>query len=115
MSLMPSDDHLRLNRLERLSKLTGDMMRNLGSMTLDDHLTRIADAALEVLEAQTCSILLVKDKDRPHVHEQELILSATSGSVSRPVGLGHTFAIESRPGGGLTSHIAAEGKLFNDF
>jgi PAS domain S-box-containing protein len=114
MSSMPSDDHLRLSRLERLSKLTGDMMRNLGSMTLDDHLRRIADAAREVLEAQTCSILLVKDKD-DRAHGQELILSATSGNVSRPVHLGHTFPIESRKGGGLTSHIAAAGELFNDF
>ncbi|HYC92788.1 MAG TPA: GAF domain-containing protein [Thermoanaerobaculia bacterium] len=113
MSIVPSDDHLRLSRLERLSQLTGDMMRNLGTMQLDDHLKRIAEAALEVLEAETCSILLVKDKD-DRTHGKELILKATAGSVSRPVRIGHTFPIESRRGGGLTSHIAAAGNLFRE-
>jgi len=107
-----SDDRERLKRMELLFSSTRDMMAHLGTTELEDQLQRIAEAARTVLNAEACGIFLVKEKD--HEPGKELSLEASAGH--RPDGFrrGMRLPIISRPGCGLTSHIAHEAKLFSE-
>src|SRR5438874_6570292 len=74
------DDTVKLNRLERLLRRTRDLMGHLGTATLEEQLQRIAEVARDVLDSETCSILLVKDKDNDNERGKELSLEATAGT-----------------------------------
>src|ERR1041385_2003793 len=95
------DPMLKLTRLERLSQLTQEMMRDLGlTGSANDPLQRIAEAARSVLDAERCSILLVKDKDGER--GQELSLEATAGGPPDSLPLKTRLPIISKQRGGLT-------------
>jgi len=99
-------DAKKLRRLQRLSQTSSEIMTNLGSMSLDDRLNLIAERAAEILEAEACSILLVKG-------EGYLSLKASVGHREGGFEKGKEFAIRSGPKTGLTGHIAFEGKMLN--
>jgi PAS domain S-box-containing protein len=107
------DDTVKLHRLERLTKLTRKMMADLGTVRLEEQLDGIASAAKETLEAEACGIFLVADKQGER-GTKELILEASVGHREHGFERGRRLPIESRERGGLTSHIAAQGELFNE-
>ncbi len=101
-------DEDKLHRLEKLARANSEIMSNLATMSLDDRLNLIAQHATEILEAEACSILLVK-------HPEILSLEASYGYRSGAFEKHKEFAICSGPRTGLTGHIAYEGKLFNAY
>jgi len=103
---LTAKDRDRLHRLQRLSQISNEIMSNLGSMPLDDRLNLIASYAAEILEAESCGILLVK-------REGYLSLEASVGHREGGFEKGKELAIRSGPKTGLTGHIAFEGKIFN--
>lgn len=107
-----SSDTVKLNRLIRLSELTREMMRDLGTISLEDQLKRIAEAGRETLNAETCGVFLVTDKERER--GQELSLEASAGHRAGGFQRGRRLPIASSKGG-LTSHIAFTKKLFNGY
>jgi PAS domain S-box-containing protein len=96
----------KARRLQALSQISSEIVGDLGSMTLEQRLDLIARRAAEVLEAEACGISLVK---RPGFLRWE-------ASFGYPQGIftwGREFAVVSEPKGGLSGHIAKEGRMFN--
>lgn len=98
-------DRQRLRRLEMLSRASNEMMSNLRSLKLEDRLNSIISNAVQILDAEAGSILLVK---RPGF----LRLEACYGYRDN-LQKGRQFVIQSREGSGLTGHVASTGTLFN--
>lgn len=94
----------RVRKLEMLSRASNEMMSNLGSLGLDDRLSLILRHAVQILNAEAGSILLVR---RPGF----LRLEANYGY--RDDLKGREFAIRSGKGTGLTGHIAYSIELCN--
>jgi PAS domain S-box-containing protein len=99
-------DEEKFQRLEKMSKVTKEIMSDLGSKTLDDELNLIAKHATEILDAEVCGVMLVQ-------HEGFLSLVASYGHREGGFQKGRQFAIRCEPKGGLTGCIAWQGKLFN--
>jgi PAS domain S-box-containing protein len=101
-------DREKLEKLERLSIATKEIMGNLSARNIDDRLTLIVKHAAEILNAEICVILLVK-------REGFLSLEASYGHLEGRFEKGREFAIRSGLGTGLTGHIAYKGELFNRY
>ncbi len=101
-----ANDQAKLRLLERMAQASREIMGNPGGWTLAERLDRIARHATEILDAEACSILLVK---RPGF----LSLEASYGHQEGMFQKGREFAIVSGVGSGLTGHIASLGELFN--
>ena len=99
-------DEERLAHLEKLSRYMTEIMGNLGVMSLPDLLTMIARHATEILNAEVCTVLLVK-------HEGILSLEASYGHREGGFPRWREFPIRTGLNVGLTSHIAHERKIFN--
>jgi GAF domain-containing protein len=99
-------DQAKLRKLERLSEAMKKMMSNLGGMTLEERLYQMAQYAVEILQAEVCGVFLVKE---PGI----LTLEASYGHREGGFKKGRKLPIRKGDGTGLTGHIAAEGKLFN--
>jgi PAS domain S-box-containing protein len=94
--------------LEKLSQAITEIMRNLGTTSLEKRLTTIAEFATKLLNAEVSAIFLVKRKGF-------LTLEASYGHRRGKFQKGEEFAIRSGRKTGLTGHIAAKGKLFNAY
>ena len=99
-------DSTRVHRLEILTQASADIMRRLGTTPLHDLLTLIAQHAAETLDAEACSVLLVR---RPGY----LTFEAAYGYQTNNLPIGREFAIQTGAKSGLTGHIAHEAKLYN--
>lgn len=104
-SLRSEDSH-KLARLEKLAQFTREMMSNLGAMPLQDRLMLIARYAVEILNAETAGVFLVRGGD-------DLVLEASVGQTGEFEADRIRMKIESKRKGGLTGHIAKRGKIFN--
>ncbi|MET0625917.1 MAG: GAF domain-containing protein [Pyrinomonadaceae bacterium] len=102
---MLAEDEERFKRQEMLSRATKDIMQDLGTASLDDRLTLIAEHATKILNAEACGVFLVKK-------EGILSLEASYGHRAGSFRKGLELGIYSGPKSGLTGHIAHEGKLF---
>lgn len=100
-------DKAKLRKLERLSEVMKEMMSDLGEMTLEERLNHMARYAVEILQAEVCGVFLVKEPD-------VLTLEASYGHREGGFKKGRKLPIRTGVGTGLTGHIAAEGKLFNE-
>ena len=96
----------RLRKLEMLSQASNEMMSNLHSLSFSDRLNLIVRRAAQILDAEACSILLVR---RPGF----LIKEACYGHLESDFQKGREFAIKSGRKTGLTGYIAYTGQLFN--
>lgn len=96
----------RVRQLEQISQASKEIMSRLGHLQLDDMLQLIVRHAAEILEAESCSILLVK---QPGV----LSLEAGQGYAPGMFVKGMEIPIRSGRRSGLIGHIAHEGVLFN--
>jgi len=94
-------------RIAKLSVATTEIVGQLGNLPLEDRLTLIAKYAADILDAETSSVLLVKEPGF-------VTLVASCGHAEGSFQKGRKFAIQSGRGMGLTSHIAYEGKVFNE-
>ncbi|MCP4426403.1 MAG: GAF domain-containing protein, partial [Chloroflexi bacterium] len=101
-----AQDIAKLRRLEKLSQISREIMSNLENVPLDARLNLIARHAAEILQAEACSILLIK---RPGY----LSFEAAYGYIRGGIKKGREFAIRSGKRTGLTGHIAYRGELFN--
>ena len=99
-------DVKKQQRLEKLSHAINEIMRNLAGMPRRERLQLITRYATTILGAESCSILLVKEKNLLH-------LVASYGYETDWVNSGQTFPITSGYKTGLTGYIAHEGILFN--
>ena len=98
-------DERQLKRLEQLARATREIMSNLGTIPLQVRLDIIATHAAAILDAETSGVFLV--------HDGELLLEAGFGErEERGPGKVPRLKIHSKPGGGLTGHIAHGGKSF---
>ncbi|MBK8128925.1 MAG: GAF domain-containing protein [bacterium] len=100
-------DAARLHRLEILTQASATIMRMLGRVSVPDLLQQIAHHGADILQAEACSVLLVKQPGF-------LTFVAGHGYDADKLPLGREFAIRSGPGTGLTGHIADKGLLFNE-
>lgn len=98
----------KVRRLETLSQITSEIAGDLRSCTLEERLNLIAQRATQVLEAQACGISWIK-------RDGYLSWEASYGHMHGAFSKGREFAIVSEPRGGLSGHIAKEGRLFNDW
>jgi PAS domain S-box-containing protein len=105
---LATKDADKLRRLEQLAQANSKIMGNLADMSLDERLNLIAKHASEILEAEACSILLVKRLGF-------LSFEASYGYKEENLMKGREFVICSGPQTGLTGHIAYEGKVFNRY
>jgi PAS domain S-box-containing protein len=103
--LLIKDDE-KLHRLEKLSRISSEIVDDLSSMGLDNRLNLIARRAAEILEAEACGICVVK-------RDGFLSWEASYGPREEVFTKGKEFEIKSTFGGGLTGHIASQGRLFN--
>jgi PAS domain S-box-containing protein len=99
-------DTAKLKRLERLSEVCKEFLSDLDTSSLEDRLNLIAKYATEILRAEVCGVMLVRE-------DGELYLEASYGHREGRFQKGKRFTIRSGQGTGLTGHIAAEGSLFN--
>ncbi|MCP5097287.1 MAG: GAF domain-containing protein, partial [Chloroflexi bacterium] len=99
-------DTSKLGQLERLAQASSEIMGQLGDRSLQDILDLIAHHAALILDAETCSICLVK-------REGYLRFEACYGYTANDIQVGREFKICSGEKSGLTGHIAHEGQLFN--
>ncbi len=95
----------KLHRLEGIVKVSNEMFSNLGEGTLEDRLQRILKRMVELLQAEHCSISLVK-------HPGKLTLVASYGHREGGFDQGREFDIRSGLHSGLSGYIAYQGKLF---
>ena len=98
----PVSPESRLKRLQQLSQVTREMMSDLASLTLDELLGRIARHAVEILDAETCGVFLVRG--------DELSLEAGFGHREGGFVKGRRLKIRGGAGNGLTGFIAFERK-----
>ncbi len=96
----------KLNRVEQLTQASGEIMGDLGGISLDQRLHIVARYATKILRAEACGISLVK---RPGF----LTLVAGYGYPENAFEKGLELPICSGSRTGLTGHIAATGTLFN--
>jgi PAS domain S-box-containing protein len=96
----------KIERLEKLSKVSREIMGNLEGLPLDQRLLLIARHAADILDAEASGILLVK-------RTGFLCFEAGAGYFNQESLKGQEFAICNGPNSGLTGYIAHEGKLFN--
>jgi len=93
-------------RMERLADAILQVGSRLEATSLPERLELIVKKAAEVLDAEMCAVLLVKQHGF-------LSLEASYGHREGTFVKGKLFEIRSGPASGLTGHIAFEGKLFN--
>lgn len=98
-------DFDKARRIEWLSQISAEISSDLQGVRLEERLTLIAERAAEVLNADSCDILLIR--------EGLLVWVASYGHAADLFEKGKTFEIASKPRGGLTGHIMSEGRLFN--
>ncbi|HEX6904541.1 MAG TPA: GAF domain-containing protein [Thermoanaerobaculia bacterium] len=98
-------DAQKLQRLERLARVTQEMMGNLDVMSWRKRLDMIARSAAEVLEAETTGVFRVR--------EGHLVLEAGHGQREELEPGTVKLRIHNEDHGGLTGWIAYHGELFN--
>ena len=101
-----AQDEAKLQRLEQLARATTEIVGQIGRVPMAELLTLIAQRAREILAAEVCSILLVKQPD-------VLTLEASHGYRPGSFQRGLELPIIKGVGTGLTGHIAALGELCN--
>ncbi|HEX6904536.1 MAG TPA: GAF domain-containing protein [Thermoanaerobaculia bacterium] len=104
-SALLAQDAQKLRRLERLARVTQEMMGNLDVMSWRKRLDVIARSAAEVLEAETTGVFRVSEGD--------LVLEASYGQREELEPGTVRMRIHNENHGGLTGWIAYHGELFN--
>ncbi len=95
----------KLQRLEKLSHATTEIMGSLGTATLDEQMQMIARHAVQILDAEVCRVFLLT---RPGW----LSVRASYGDKGGQFIHGEEYAIRSQHRGGITSYIADQGVIF---
>lgn len=98
----------KVRRLEGLSPIASEIADDLRSRSLEERLNLIAQRAAQVLEAEACGISWIQ-------RDGYLSWEASHGHMPDAFSKGREFAIVSEPRGGLSGHIAKEGRLFNEW
>lgn len=95
----------KLQRLEKLSRATTEIMGSLGTATLDEQMQMIAKHAVQILDAEVCRVFLVT---RPGW----LSVRASYGDKGGKFLYGEEYEIRSKLRSGITSYIADQGIIF---
>lgn len=103
---LTASDETKLKKIELLAHAASEFMVGLNTKSLEDRLKLVARHTTKILDAEVCGIFLVNEPGW-------LSLEAGHGYREGKFKKGLRLPILSEPKGGLTSHLAWEGKLFN--
>ncbi len=104
---LASRDQEKLRKLEKIAQATRQIISDLGAMPARKRLNLIAEHTVDILEAESCGVFLVRG--------DELVLTAGCGH-REPDGFqeGKRLKINGNPGSGLTGWVANSGKIFRE-
>lgn len=99
---------LPLNKALGLSNIGDEMLKSIFYRDRKTTLERIVYGAHELLEAEACGIFLISEQS-----PSDLVLEADYSDKYKHLFETVRLPIESRPGGGLTGHVATLGEITN--
>ena len=99
-------DRALLARLERLSRVTGEIMSDLAGRSVDGRLELVVARGAELLEAEACSILLLRRGGM-------LRLEAASGYGDANSLVGTSYRVRGGSATSLAARILQSGDVFN--